>query len=193
MPTSSARASPARTSPLPGQAPDLPEPVRDSGGKWFEPFAWFDRDTRSWRTWQRCLVGEWEPFSGTWPRSGMTRNGIAYRRAPLVPLTDETASGLLPTPGGEQHEGVALRSAGRSPRNFLQHDAPRPSRRRLGAAVTKPTRFTQADVRRAIDAVKAAGLPCAGVRITPDGTITVLTVGSVPANDENPLDRVLPR
>jgi hypothetical protein len=63
----------------------------------------------------------------------------------------------------------------------------------LGAAVTKPTRFTQADVRRAIDAVKAAGLPCAGVRITPDGTITVLTVGSVPANDENPLDRVLPR
>jgi hypothetical protein len=58
-------------------------------------------------------------------------------------------------------------------------------------AVTKPARFTQAEVRRAIDAVKAAGLPCAGVRIAPDGSIIVLTVGSVPANDANPLDRVL--
>ena len=37
-------------------------------------------------------------FSETWPRSGMTRNGIAYLLPPLVRLTDETGSGLLPTP-----------------------------------------------------------------------------------------------
>jgi hypothetical protein len=119
MPTSSARASPARTYPSPGQVPDLPEPVRDSGGKWFEPFAWFDRASQSWRTWQRCLIGEWEPFSETWPRSGMMRNGIAYRRQPLAPLTAETESGLLPTPEASNTKAVALRSAGRSPRNFL--------------------------------------------------------------------------
>jgi DNA (cytosine-5)-methyltransferase 1 len=50
----------------------------------------------------------------------MMRNGIAYRRVPLVPLTDETAYGLLPTPEASNTKAVALRSAGRSPRNFLQ-------------------------------------------------------------------------
>jgi hypothetical protein len=98
MPTLSALASPARTSPLPVQAPDLPEPVRDSSGKWFEPLAWFDPASSSWRTWQRCLVEGWTLFSGPWPRSGMTRSGIAYQRAPLVRLTDATESGSWPTP-----------------------------------------------------------------------------------------------
>jgi hypothetical protein len=126
MPTSSAPDFRARILALRGQAPDLPEPVRDCGGKWFEPFAWFDLASRSWKTWQRCLVEGWEPFSETWPRSGMMRNGIAYRRAPLAPLTDEIASGLLPTPEASNTKAVALRSAGRSPRNFL---APLPTPR----------------------------------------------------------------
>ena len=96
-PMSSAAASPARTSASPGKAPDLPESVQDSGGNYYEPFAWFDPDTQSWRTWQRCLVEGWETFSETWPRSAMTRNFIAYRRAPLVPLTGGTGYGLLPS------------------------------------------------------------------------------------------------
>nr|WP_316176193.1 hypothetical protein [Bradyrhizobium sp. SZCCHNRI1073] len=50
----------------------------------------------------------------------MTRNGIAFRRQPLVPLTDETGFGLLPTPEASNTKAVALRSAGRSPRNFLK-------------------------------------------------------------------------
>jgi hypothetical protein len=92
-------ASPARISRLPGQAPGCPVPVQDSGGRWLEPFAWYDRPTRSWRTWQRSLFGGWEPFSETWPRAGMTRNGIAYQRRPLAPLTKEIASGSWRTPG----------------------------------------------------------------------------------------------
>lgn len=119
--------SPVRTFHSPGKAPDLPAPVRDSTGKWFEPFAWFDRDTLCWRTWQRSLVEGWEPFSETWPRSGMMRSGIAYRRAPLVPLTDETGSGLLPTPEASNTKAIALRSAGRSPRNFLKPLWPTPT------------------------------------------------------------------
>lgn len=127
VPMSSRRDFHARTYPTLGPVPDLPEPVRDSSGHYYEPFAWFDRNTRSWRTWQRCLVEGWEPFSGTWPRSGMTRSGIAYRRAPLVRLTDGTVSGsLLPTPEASNTKAVALRSAGRSPRNFL---APLPTPR----------------------------------------------------------------
>lgn len=97
--TSSPLAFHARTYHSLARVPDLPEPVRDLSGRYYEPFAWYDHEARCWRTWQRCLVEGWTLFSGTWPRSGMTRNGIAYRRAPLAPLTDETASGYcLPTP-----------------------------------------------------------------------------------------------
>lgn len=106
-PTSSAEASPVRTSVMQVTAPDLPASVRDSGGNCYEPFAWYDRSTRSWRTWQRCLVEGWELFSETWPRSGRTRNGIAYRREPLVPLTSVTGSGsLLPTPRAEDMDSM---------------------------------------------------------------------------------------
>ena len=79
-------------------APALPESVRDSTGNLCEPFAWFDRSTRSWKTWQRCLVTGWETFSGTWPRAGIVLNGIAFRRQPSAPLTRGTGSGSLPTP-----------------------------------------------------------------------------------------------
>lgn len=123
---SSRLGSLAKTYPLQASAPDLPAPVRDSTGKWFEPFAWFDQDTQCWRTWQLSLVEGWEPFSETWPRSGMMRSGIAYRRAPLVLLTDETGSGLLPTPEASNTKAIALRSAGRSPRNFLKPLWPTP-------------------------------------------------------------------
>lgn len=109
----------ARTFHTLEKVPALPEPVRDSTGTSFEPFAWYDQDSRCWRTFQRCLVEGWTRFSGTWPRSGMTRNGIAFQRPPLVPLTEETASGLLPTPEASNTKAVALRSAGRSPKNFL--------------------------------------------------------------------------
>lgn len=119
MRTSSQPGFRARTSASPEPAPGLPDLVQDSGGKWFEPFAWFDRAGHCWKTWQLCLDGEWEPFWETWPRSGMTRNGIAYRRQPLVRLTDEIGSGLLPTPEASNTKAVALRSAGRSPRNWL--------------------------------------------------------------------------
>lgn len=74
-----------------------------------------------WRTWQRSLTDPtgWEVFSETWPRSVMTRSAIAFQRAPLVPLTDATESGLLPTPEASNTKAVALRSGDRSPRNFL--------------------------------------------------------------------------
>jgi hypothetical protein len=56
-------------------------------------------------------------------------------------------------------------------------------------------RFTQAELLRAIEAVRKAGLPVSGARIEPDGTIVVLTAtgGAIAANDRNPLDRVLSR
>jgi len=44
------------------------------------------------------LLEEWEPFSVTFPRSGMTRSGTLFQLQPLVRRTGETESGLLPTP-----------------------------------------------------------------------------------------------
>lgn len=76
----------------------LEENAQVFGLKCSRPFAWYDRDTSSWRTFQRSLKGEWEPFLGAWPRAGMTVNGIAYRLKPLVPYTSVIGSSLLPTP-----------------------------------------------------------------------------------------------
>ena len=95
---SSAAASHAKTSALLDAGPVLPGSAADFGVKWLASLAWLDRDTSSWRTWQRCLVEGWATFSETWPRSGLMRNGTAYQLPPLVPLTDETASGYWPTP-----------------------------------------------------------------------------------------------
>lgn len=66
--------------------------------------SWESKDS-SWRTAQTSLqlTGELtsEPFSETWPRSGMMRSGTAYRLPPLTHPTSVIASGssqLLPTP-----------------------------------------------------------------------------------------------
>jgi hypothetical protein len=57
--------------------------------------------------------------------------------------------------------------------------------------MTAPARFTKADVRRAVKGVEEAGCQIGGVKIGPDGSITVLTAAGVPANDRgNPLDRL---
>ena len=64
----------------------------------FGSFAWFDQDSASWRTYQRCLQGGWEMYSESYPRSGMTVSGIVYRLPVLVRLMRGTESGLWATP-----------------------------------------------------------------------------------------------
>jgi hypothetical protein len=60
-------------------------------------------------------------------------------------------------------------------------------------AVTRAARFSQADLTRAVAAVRKAGETVAGAKIQPDGTIVILTAAVEAANDINPLDRVLGR
>lgn len=55
---------------------------------------------------QVMLDGSLARFSETWPRAGMTRNGTAYRRVPLAPLTGEIGSGSWPTPCAEDAKNV---------------------------------------------------------------------------------------
>lgn len=96
--TLSAEGSLARTSALPGAARALTANAADYGKSTPVLLARYDQSTQSWRTSQHCLAGGLELFSETWPRSGMTRNGIAYQLPPLVPLTAGTESGSWPTP-----------------------------------------------------------------------------------------------
>jgi hypothetical protein len=93
-----AEAFPARTSPRPARAQASAASGRAYGSRCAELLARYDPATQSWRTSQLCLDGGLAKFSETWPRSGMTRSGTAYRLPPLAPLTDGTASGLWPTP-----------------------------------------------------------------------------------------------
>lgn len=93
-----AEVSHAKTSVSRARAQDWRARAAVYGRSSPELLAKYDRASRSWRTFQCSLDGECPVFSETWPRSGMTRNGIAYQLPPLVPLTSETACGLLPTP-----------------------------------------------------------------------------------------------
>ena len=81
---SSVPDSPAKIFPMPGKGQDL---TASGAACSSTSFAWFDNsDPNSccWRTWQRCLTGGWIEFLESWPRSGLMRNGIAYRLPPLV-------------------------------------------------------------------------------------------------------------
>lgn len=68
-----------------------------SGRNWPTEFGRFDRDTYSWKTSPQS--GRVAGKSGkTWPRAGMTCNGIAYQLPPSAPRTNGTGGSVLPTP-----------------------------------------------------------------------------------------------
>jgi hypothetical protein len=96
--TSSAAASPAKTSATPAKEQGSTVNARVFGRSTPDSFANYDPATCSWRTSQLSLLEDSGEFSETWPRAGMTRNGTAFRLVPLAPLTAATGSGLLPTP-----------------------------------------------------------------------------------------------
>lgn len=84
--TTNGQATKDRVSELNRKGPMTPESVLAAEGRW--------------QTNQRDLLSGHglAEFSETWPRSGLMRNGIAYRLPPLVPLTAATESGSWPTP-----------------------------------------------------------------------------------------------
>lgn len=108
---SSPEDSPAREPQPQGCATASITPRPFCGARWPEPLASFDPATFSWRTWRTSLLSETEPsgerFSGTWPRSGTTRSGIAYPQQPSAPRTSVTGSSpLLPTPTQAQRTSM---------------------------------------------------------------------------------------
>jgi hypothetical protein len=80
------------------------------GRKHSGSFAKLDPRGQFWKTSQAYLTGELMMFSGTWPRSGMTRNGTAYRLPPSVPSISVIGSSLLPTPQARDFKGKSQRA-----------------------------------------------------------------------------------
>ena len=90
--------SPARTFQSQEKQKVSTENNQDCSLKLFDSFAQFDQNSSSWKTYQRCLLGGWELYLESFPRSGMTVNGIALRLQVLVDCTAEIGSGLWATP-----------------------------------------------------------------------------------------------
>jgi hypothetical protein len=107
----------AKTSPQPEREPELTESGQGCGEKWHGSFTRYDPDSSLWRTHQCSLLGDLEPYSGTWPQWGLMRNGECWERQMSELRTNATEFGLWRTPdtGGGGTSG--LLKQGRSHRN----------------------------------------------------------------------------
>lgn len=106
MPMSLPQAFHVKTSATTDMEPALMASAAAYGARLQDSFARYDQNSQSWRTWQRCLIEGLAEFWGTWPRSGMTRSGTAYRLPVLAIPTLGTESGLLPTIGANESKGA---------------------------------------------------------------------------------------
>jgi hypothetical protein len=85
--------------PLVPQANETEKQTLDTCGlQCTTPFADYDPDTHSWKTYGVICLWGLETYSQTWPKSGMTQNGKSYQQPPLVRRTKETGYLLWPTP-----------------------------------------------------------------------------------------------
>ena len=55
-----------------------------------ESLAFWDQNSLCWKTWQRCLLGDWIRFSDRLPATGTMQNGKLYRRQAWARRTDAT-------------------------------------------------------------------------------------------------------
>ena len=92
-------ASRARTSALPEKELGSTESGPLCGDTWRGWLAKYDPNTYSWKTAQCSLLAGSEESLETFPRWGMTRNGLLWERPTLAPIMSASGSGsLLATP-----------------------------------------------------------------------------------------------
>ncbi len=88
----------ARTSALLEREQESPESIADCGRSLSASFAKWHQESFLWRTVLPLLPEAWEPYSETWPRWGLMRDGECWELPPLAHHTSECASGLWQTP-----------------------------------------------------------------------------------------------
>lgn len=102
---SCAADSPARTLASPDEEQESTVSVPACGLNTFGSFAYFDPASSSWKTWERSLFEGSIGYSGTWPRSGMTRSGIASALTSWGQLNIGSVSGWWHTPTTRDYKG----------------------------------------------------------------------------------------
>jgi hypothetical protein len=109
----------AKTFQQPAKEPGSTARNPGSGEKWRGSWVKFDPVTCSWKTAQFSLLGDLVPFSGTWPRSGLMRDGECYPLPNAEPLTSGSGSGFWPTPctpnGGRVNKATDIATKGSRP------------------------------------------------------------------------------
>jgi hypothetical protein len=114
------RNSLAKTSQAQEKEQGLPAQEADSGKRWRESLAKYDRDTSSWKTHQCSLLEGLESFSETFPNWGMMLDGELFPLPMSEHLTCANESGSLPTPDanmgkrGTQENWTPKRKSGHS-------------------------------------------------------------------------------
>ncbi len=109
-----------------GVVPALKASTADYGLTTPALLATFDPDSCLWRTCQASLFGGLKPFSETWPRSGTTRSGIAYRLRPSAPPSYERESGFWPTPVASERQRTTPYSQGGQSLTYVLGGRPNP-------------------------------------------------------------------
>lgn len=74
----------------------------------------------SWKGSQKTLLGEWEPYSGTWPNSGSMRSGVVCERPTLELRTVASESSYWPT--GTAHDAGGMRGNTMADHHHYPHD-----------------------------------------------------------------------
>ena len=92
----------AKTSQQLGGGLESQEQEVQCGNTWHGLLARYDQDTHLWRTVQCSLLEDLEQSLETFPRWGMTRNGVCWERTMLELTTNEIESGSWPTPTASQ-------------------------------------------------------------------------------------------
>ena len=116
--------SPVKMSALQGKEQESKEKGQGFGHISQKPFAYFDQESSSWKTFQVSLLQEWVKFSETWPRAGMMRNGILYRLLPLELRISEKESSSWPTPDCQSYrDGRVVRKEMKGKHSMSLHHA----------------------------------------------------------------------
>jgi hypothetical protein len=118
--------SPVRTRVTLDVVPASMASRRDYGLRSPAAFATFDPGSSSWRTSLVSLLGDSAEWSATWPLSGMTRSGTAYRRRPSAPRTYERALGFWPTPVASEAKRTTPYKQGGHSLSFVLGGTPNP-------------------------------------------------------------------
>jgi hypothetical protein len=90
------------------QEQELTAQNQECGNTWRGWLAKYDQDSCSWKTAQCSLITDSDESLATYPRSGMTVDGLLWEQTRSERNTTETEFGLLPTPTARDFNGHTI-------------------------------------------------------------------------------------